>query len=167
MQPAYGVQFHGSEHVIRTASFLAFHFTHKTWQRYWWSWNFGFLKVIQTSSQTSHKIQIILAILMVVFTFLYLLWGTRTGTCCVFVYLFFLGNPLGVLGHIIHHWKGIHEDIAAPLELQETVQQWWRNSRNKFGKCGSQGGIDSRSLSRPPGGLNCDVRLPETLPQTL
>src|SRR5258708_5969165 len=56
---------------------------------------------------------------MVVFTFLYLLWGTRTGTCHGFVYLFFLGNPLGVLGHIhiIHHWKGIHEEIAAPLEF--------------------------------------------------
>ena len=27
-----------------------------------------------------------------------------------------------------------------------------------------KGGIDSRSLSRPLGGLNCDVRLPEMLP---
>src|SRR6266436_140281 len=61
-------------------------------------------------------IQIILAILTVVFMFLYLVWGTRTGTCHVFVYLFFLRNPLGVLGHIIHRWKGIHEEIAVPLE---------------------------------------------------
>src|SRR5258708_6156988 len=45
-----------------------------------------------------------------------LLWGMRTGTCCVFVYLLFLGNPLGVLGHIIHRWKDIHEEIAVPLE---------------------------------------------------
>src|SRR6266481_9731399 len=37
---------------------------------------------------------------------------------------------------------------------EETVHKWWRNSGNKFGKCGSQGGIDSRSLSRPRGGLN-------------
>ena len=27
-----------------------------------------------------------------------------------------------------------------------------------------RGGIDSRSLSRPLGGLNCDVRLPEMFP---
>ena len=25
-------------------------------------------------------------------------------------------NPLRVLGHIIHHWKGTNEEIAAPLE---------------------------------------------------
>src|SRR5258705_8233199 len=36
---SYGVQFHGSEHVIRTISFLAFLSTYKTQQRYWWSWN--------------------------------------------------------------------------------------------------------------------------------
>ncbi len=69
---------------------------------------------------------------MVLFMFLYLLWGMKTGTCHVFVYLFFLRNPLRVLGHIIHSWKGIHEEIAAPLEPWETVQYWWRNSENKF-----------------------------------
>jgi len=25
-------------------------------------------------------------------------------------------NPLGVLGHIIHRWKGMNEEIAVPLE---------------------------------------------------
>ena len=25
-------------------------------------------------------------------------------------------NPLGVLGHIIHHWKGMNEEIEALLE---------------------------------------------------
>src|SRR5258706_14437630 len=47
MGPAYGVQFYGSDRIIRTASFLAFLSTYKTWQRYWWNWNFGFSKVIQ------------------------------------------------------------------------------------------------------------------------
>jgi len=69
-----------------------------------------------------HKIWLILAILTVLFTFPYLPWGTGTGTCCISVYLFFPGNPLGVLGHIIHHWKGIYEEIAAPLESWETAQ---------------------------------------------
>ena len=51
-----------------------------------------------------------------VFTFLYLLWGMRTGTFRVFVYLLFLGDPLGEMGHIIHRWKGLDEEIAAQLE---------------------------------------------------
>jgi hypothetical protein len=124
----------------------------------------GFSKVLQISSQSFHKIQLILAILTVVFTFLYLLWGTRTGSCRVFVYLLFLGNSLGEMGHIIHRWKGLNEGIAAPLESWETVQKWWRNSEIKFDKYGARGGIDSRSLSRPPGRLEGDVRLPKMLP---
>ncbi len=71
---------------------------------------------------SSHEIQLILAILTVVFTLLYLLWGTRTGICRVFVYLLFLGNPLGESGRIVHRWKGLDEEIAAPLESKETVQ---------------------------------------------
>jgi len=35
---------------------------------------------------------------------------------------------------------------------------------NKFDNMDSGRGVDSRSLSRPLGGLNCDVRLPEMLP---
>jgi len=30
-------------------------------------------------------------------------------------------NPLRVLDHIIHRWKGTNEEIAAPLESRETV----------------------------------------------
>jgi len=30
-------------------------------------------------------------------------------------------NPLRVLGHIINRWKGMNEEIAAPLESWETV----------------------------------------------
>ena len=112
-----------------------------------------FQKVLQILSQSSHKIQLILAIPMVVFTFLYLLWGTRTGNCRVFVYLLFLGDPLGELSHIIHRWKGLDEGIAAPLELWETVQKWWRNPANKFSGYGPRGEFDSRRLSKPLGGL--------------
>ena len=50
-----------------------------------------------------------------------------------------------------------------------------RNRRKRFSSGGEipgtrlanvnlRGGIDSRSLSRPLGGLNCDIRLPEMLP---
>ena len=61
----------------------------------------GISKVFQISSKSSHKIQLILAILMVLYTFLYLP---------------FLSNPLGELGCIIHRWKGMNEEIAASLE---------------------------------------------------
>src|SRR5258708_27967706 len=60
--------------------------------------------------------------LPILFTFQYLFWGTRTGTSRVFVYLLFLGNLLGESGRIIHRWKGLDEEIAAPLESKETVQ---------------------------------------------
>src|SRR5260370_37935033 len=30
--------------------------------------------------------------------------------------LFFLSNPLGESGRIVHRWKGLDEDVAAPLE---------------------------------------------------
>src|SRR5258708_21486749 len=76
----------------------------------------GSSKVFQISSKSSHKIQLILAILTVLYTFLYLVWGMRTGICRVFVYLLFLSNPLGELGCIIHRWKGMNEEIAAPLK---------------------------------------------------
>ena len=35
---------------------------------------------------------------------------------CFFVYLLFLGNPLGESDHIIHRWKCLDEEIAAPLK---------------------------------------------------
>ena len=54
--------------------------------------------------------------------FQHLFWGTRTGTFRVFVYLLFLGNLLGESGRIIHRWKGLDKEIAAPLESKETVQ---------------------------------------------
>src|SRR5260221_12141374 len=74
-----------------------------------------FSKEIQTSSMSSHENQIILAILTVVFTLLYLLWGTNTGICRVFVYLLFLSNLLGESGHIGPGWKGLGEENAAPI----------------------------------------------------
>ncbi len=58
----------------------------------------------------------------------------------------------------------MNEEITAPLESWETVQKWWRNSEIKFDEYGSRGGIDSRSLSRPPGRLNGDVQLPKMFP---
>jgi len=42
---------------------------------------------------TIPEIQLILAITKVVFLSLYMLWGTRTGTCRVFVYLLLHGIP--------------------------------------------------------------------------
>src|SRR5258705_8332653 len=102
-----------------TASFMAYPSTYETQQNILvklGGLTLGISKVFQISSKSSHKIQLILAILTVLFTFLYLLWGMRTGICRVFVYLLFLSNPLGESGCIIHRWKGIHEEITAPLE---------------------------------------------------
>src|SRR5258708_13635499 len=59
-------------------------------------------------------------------------------------------------------------------EFMRRLQRRW-NRRKRFRSGGGiletsfanvdlRGGIDSRSLSRPLGGLNCDVRLPEMLP---
>src|SRR5258708_7567590 len=45
------------------------------------------------SSYISSKIRLIHTILMVLLLFLYLLWGTRNGTCHFSVYLFFLRIP--------------------------------------------------------------------------
>src|SRR5260221_14177462 len=58
---------------------LAFHSTYETQQGYWWSWNFGLLKCSKTRRSCLIKFKSILAILTVLFTFLYLLWGPRTG----------------------------------------------------------------------------------------
>ena len=79
-----------------TASFLAYLSTYETRQNILvklGGLTLGISKVFQISSKSSHKIQLILAFLTVLFTFLYLLWGTRTGICCIFVYLLFLGIP--------------------------------------------------------------------------
>src|SRR5258705_1476626 len=102
-----------------TASFLTYLSTYETWQNILvklGGLTLGISKVFQISSKSSHKIQLILAILTVLYTFLYLLWGTRTGICRVFVYLLFLSNPLGELGCIIHRLKGMNDEIAASLE---------------------------------------------------
>src|SRR5258708_40255578 len=53
----------------------------------------GNSKVLQITSKTPHKILLILAITTVVFPPSYVLWGTRTGTCRVFVYLLLRGIP--------------------------------------------------------------------------
>src|SRR6266436_9519915 len=53
----------------------------------------GNSKVLQITSKTPHKILLILAIATVVFPPSYVLWGTRTGTCRVFVYILLRGIP--------------------------------------------------------------------------
>src|SRR5258708_1236940 len=102
-----------------TASFLAYLSTYETQQNILvklGGLTLGISKVFQISSKLSHKIQLILPILTVLFTFLYRVWGKRTGIWRVFVYLLFLSNPLGESGCIIHRWKGMNEEIAASLE---------------------------------------------------
>src|SRR5258707_11919456 len=109
MGPAYRVQFHGSDHIIRTASFSAFSF------------------YIQNLAKILVELEIWIFKSdpsLVVDIFLNQDYsGDSNGGICVtipalgdenrdllcFVYLLFLGNPLGVQGHIIHRWKGIHE----------------------------------------------------------
>src|SRR5258705_10677384 len=99
---------------------------------------------------------------MVVFTFLYLLWGTRTRTCCVFVYLFFLGNPLGVV--ILCTVGKVFMRFQHRWNRRKLFRSGGEIPRTSLANVDLRGGIDSRSLSRPLGGLNCDVRLPEMFP---
>ncbi len=47
----------------------------------------GISEVLQTLSYLSQKIHLILAVTTVVLPSLYVLWGTRSGTCRVFVYI--------------------------------------------------------------------------------
>src|SRR5258708_20266306 len=66
---------------------LAFHSTYETQQNILvklGGLTLGISKVFQISLKSSYKIQLILAFLTVLFMFLYLLWGTRTGNCFVF-----------------------------------------------------------------------------------
>ena len=48
--------------------------------------------------------------------------GDKNQNLLCFCLLALPWNPLGVLGHIIHRWKGMNEEIAAPLESWEKVQ---------------------------------------------
>src|SRR5260221_5658137 len=50
-------------------------------------------EVLQTLSYLSQKIHLILAVTTVVLPPLYVLWGTRSGTCRVFVYILLRGIP--------------------------------------------------------------------------
>src|SRR5258705_338497 len=63
--------------------------------------------------------------------------------------------------------------IVGKVWMRRLQRRW--NRRKRFSSGGEilgtslasvdlRGGIDSRSLSRPPSGLNCDVRLPGMLP---
>ena len=65
-------------------------------------------------------------------------------------------NPLGVPGCIIHHWKG-EKWFSIHGEIMGTSWQVWT----------LRGGIAPSFLSRPPGSLSVDIRLPRTLPWTL
>src|SRR5258708_1261836 len=65
---------------------------------------------------------------------------------------FSTSSKLWLLGHIIYHWNR---------------RKWFSSGGEILGtslaNVNLRGGIDSRSLSMPLGGLNCDVRLPEML----
>src|SRR5258708_37960000 len=63
--------------------------------------------------------------------------------------------------------------IVGKVWMRRLQRHWNRRKRFSIGgeilgtilaNVDLRGGIDSRSLSRPPSGLNCDVRLPEMLP---
>ena len=62
------------------------------------------------------------------FPFLYLLWGTRNGTCCFSVYLLFPWNPLNVLGHIIRrskrYFQGEHNAIGTVRNGSELMEKF-------------------------------------------
>src|SRR5258706_13916289 len=76
-------------------------------------------------------------------------------------------NPLGVPGRIIHRWKYLFKEITTLLRSRETVQYSRRNYGDKLTIMDLRGGIGPSFLSRSPGSLNVDERLPRTLPLTL
>src|SRR5260221_14424839 len=103
-----------------TASFLAYLSIYETQQNILvklGGLTLGISKVFQISLKSSYKIQLILAFLTVLFMFLYLLWGTRTGNCCVFFFfIFFSLDPPRAIGSIYPPLKGIDEEISPPVE---------------------------------------------------
>src|SRR5260221_557603 len=72
-------------------------------------------------------------------------------------------NPLGVPGRIMHRWKDLFKEITTPLRSRETVQYSRRNYGDKLAIMDLRGGVAPSFLSRPPGSLNVDERLPRTL----
>src|SRR5258708_40140419 len=80
-------------------------------------------------------------------------------------------NPFSTSSKIWQLWVILY--IVGKVWMRGLQCCW--NRRKRFSSGGEipgtsltnvdlRGGIDSRSLSRPLGGLNCDVRLPEMLP---
>src|SRR5258708_24111234 len=95
MKPAYSAQFRGLESAIKVSSNTTLFYPIKL-KSYTGRIKSGFSEVLRTSPYPSHKIQLILTILTVVSLFSYLFWGTRNGSCCYSVYMFFSESP----GHI-------------------------------------------------------------------
>src|SRR5258705_1937454 len=84
---------------------------------------------------------------------------------------FFDWNPFSTSSKIWQLWVVLY--IVGKVWMRRLQRRW--NRRKRFSNDGVilrtslsnvdlRGGIDSRSLSRPLGGLNCDVLLTEMLP---
>src|SRR5258708_12255356 len=79
----------------------------------------GISEVLQTLSYLSQKIHLILAVTMVVLPSLYLLWGMRTGTCRVFVYILLREIP----------WEYRAVLCIVEKTLSKTSQRRWNREK--------------------------------------
>src|SRR5258708_40162029 len=61
---------------------------------------FHFPNPFQTLTQLCHRIEPVFTITTVVHSTLYLFWKPRYGTCQIFLYMLFLGNPFEP-GHVL------------------------------------------------------------------
>src|SRR5260221_733706 len=111
------------------------------------------------SSYISSKIRLIRTILTVLLPFLYLLWGTRNGTCRFSVYLFFLGIPST-------YWVILY--VVGKIISRRTQRRWNREKRFRidreipeisFTNLNLRGGMKSEPLTKPLGSLCDDEQL--------
>src|SRR5260221_14603095 len=108
------------------------------------------------SSYISSKIRLIRTILTVLLPFLYLLWGTRNGTCRFSVYPFFLGIPLT-------YWVILY--VVGNIFSRRTQRRWNREKRFRidgeipeisFMNLNLRGGLMSEPLTKPSRSLRDD-----------
>src|SRR5258708_19762441 len=107
----------------------------------------------------SSKIRLIRTILTVLLPFLYLLWGTRNGTCRFSVYLFFLGIPST-------YWVILY--VVGKIISRRTQRRWNREKRFRidgeipeisFTNLNLRGGMKSEPLTKPFGTLSDEQQL--------
>src|SRR5258708_31674720 len=93
--------------------------------------NYGISEVLLTSSYISSKIRLIRTILTVLLPFLYLLWGTRNGTCRFSVYLFCSSESPERIGSyytsLERYFQGEHNAVGIVRNGLELTEKFWKS----------------------------------------